>query len=164
MPFIQYRDENGKKCYYELPEDRMAIFGREEHTDFQLALDPLISREHFAIEVDKDKVFLIDLGAMNGTSLNGQKLNNQTVELANGDEIRAGSLVFYYYRSKPVEKEPLEDDYYQMAAKPKKVPSTRQTQQDIFNEVADIIINKEEDKKRGFGELMKEILGNKKKK
>ncbi|OGV47875.1 MAG: hypothetical protein A2X49_00335 [Lentisphaerae bacterium GWF2_52_8] len=103
MPYLQYK-HNGIKKHYEIPPGRLIIFGREEHVDFQLGLDPKISREHFAIQLELDgKLLLIDLGAMNGTFLNGKKIENDAVELHEGDVIRAGTHSFIYFKHIPQE-------------------------------------------------------------
>jgi pSer/pThr/pTyr-binding forkhead associated (FHA) protein len=101
MAFIQSSD-NGIVKTSVLPDDRLCIFGRGSHCDFRLELDAELSREHFGISPDESgKIVLIDLGSRNGTFLNGKQLINETVELKDGDEIRAGtqSLKFYTHLS-----------------------------------------------------------------
>jgi pSer/pThr/pTyr-binding forkhead associated (FHA) protein len=93
--------EDNKETFYELNKEGLIMFGREDHVDFQLKLDPLISREHFAIEIEDGVVLLIDLGAANGTFYNGTLLDNDTVKLLPGDTIEAGSQKFTYYAIKP---------------------------------------------------------------
>lgn len=104
MPFLRYIQDDEYQ-FFELPTDRMTIFGREEHVDFQIMTDAGISREHFAIEKDETtgKMLLIDLGSNNGTFLNGKKLSNDTVPISEGDVIKAGNQVFYYFTHKPLE-------------------------------------------------------------
>ena len=134
MPFLQYQDKM-KYRYFELPEDKMVVFGRETHCDFQLVMDSLISREHFSIERDeKGDMVLIDLGATNGTYLNDERLENDTVILKDSDRIRAGSQHFVYYE---------------------KIPSHKT--QDLIDEVVDSI-----DDGKGFRTAMAEIIGDKK--
>jgi pSer/pThr/pTyr-binding forkhead associated (FHA) protein len=133
MAYLQYQD-GMKYRYFELPEDRMVLFGRETHCDFQMIMDPLISREHFGIEKDESgQILLIDLGATNGTFLNDKRLENETVPLNQGDNIRAGSQKFVYYDEVP-----------------------KRVTQELFDEVADSM-----DQGKGFKTLMSEIIGNK---
>lgn len=133
MPYLQYQD-GMKYRYFELPDNKMVLFGRETHCDFQMIMDPLISREHFAIEKDEnDQVLLIDLGATNGTFLNDRQLDNETAALTPGDKIRAGSQNFVYYQEIP-----------------------NHMTQDLVNEVADSI-----EQGKGFRTVMSEIIGNK---
>lgn len=97
MPFIIY-DDRGMKKGFALPEDKMVVFGREDHVEFQILKDSQISREHFAIEKDESGNFLlVELGASNGTFLNDVKLeSNSITKLKTGDRIRAGRQIFIY--------------------------------------------------------------------
>jgi pSer/pThr/pTyr-binding forkhead associated (FHA) protein len=104
MPYIVYSDHGINKTF-QLSEDKMTVFGREEHADFQILKDSHVSREHFAVEKDENgKFILVELGASNGTYLNDEKLeSNSIVELKDGDVIRAGRQRFTY-RMKPPPK------------------------------------------------------------
>ncbi len=108
MSFVAYMDRGVQK-YFKIPEDRMAIFGREEHVDFQIVKDSLISREHFGIDKDENGTFIIiDLGSSNGTFLNDVKLEaNAVTPLKDGDKIRAGHLNVVF-RPKPAKKDTTE--------------------------------------------------------
>lgn len=133
MPYLRYK-EGASFRYFQLPEDRMAIFGRETHCDFQLTMDPEISREHFGVQRDESGHFvLIDLGATNGTFLNDRRLDNDIIPLSDKDRIRAGSQFFVYFENKP-----------------------GVTPGVLFNEVADSI-----NKGKGFKTVMLEIIGDK---
>jgi len=134
MPFIQYQDGLLVK-YLKISGNKIFIFGREIHCDFQMPLDPLISREHFGIEKDDSgKICVIDLGSTNGTLLNGKKLENEIVPLSEGDIIRAGGQSFVYYE---------------------KIPAKKATQE-IFDEISNSV-----NQGKGFKTMMNEILGNK---
>jgi len=57
-----------------------------------------VSRLHAAIRRGEDTLTLVDLGSVNGTLLNGQRLiPNQPRVLRDGDEIRLGKLVCHVY-------------------------------------------------------------------
>lgn len=133
MPFIVYQDKAKLKTF-ELPEDKMIVFGREDHVEFQIMKDSQVSREHFAIKKDDSgKFILIELGASNGTFLNGEKLEpNSITELKHRDEIRAGRQVFTY-RIRPLSK-----------------PNTTQLVQGVMKEL---------DKGKSYHTIMCEILG-----
>ncbi len=105
MPFISII-ENDRKKLFELPGNRITVFGREEHVDFQILEDSLISREHFGIEKDeKGNYVLIDLGASNGTFLNDRRLDVNSIRtLKDGDKIGAGRMAFTFLASPSVEK------------------------------------------------------------
>jgi pSer/pThr/pTyr-binding forkhead associated (FHA) protein len=104
MPYISFKDKDDEIKYYPLPENKMVVFGREEHTDFQILEDGLVSREHFGIEKDdKGNFMLIDLGASNGTFLNERQVgSNELRILKNADKIRAGRQEFVFLSEKPV--------------------------------------------------------------
>ncbi len=97
MPYISYMDK-GTLRYFRLPEDKMTIFGREDHVNFQICDDSRISREHFGIgKEDKNSFAIIDLGSSNGTYLNDSKIDaNSTVHLKDGDKITAGHHSFTF--------------------------------------------------------------------
>lgn len=57
-----------------------------------------VSRIHAAIRRGEDTLMLVDLGSVNGTHLNGQRLiPNQPRVLRDGDEVRLGKLVFHVF-------------------------------------------------------------------
>lgn len=57
-----------------------------------------VSRVHAAIRRGEDTLTLVDLGSVNGTHLNGQRLiPNQPRVLRDGDEVRLGKLVCHVY-------------------------------------------------------------------
>jgi len=96
VPYISYTDKGIIK-YFKLAEDKMSVFGREEHVDFQIRNDSLVSREHFSIEKDRYGFSIIELGASNGTFLNDKRLEaNSIVLLKDGDKIRAGKQEFIF--------------------------------------------------------------------
>ena len=102
MPYIVYTSRGFTKTF-QLPEDKMAVFGREDHVDFQILKDSQVSREHFAIEKDEEGLFvLVELGASNGTTLNGEKLESNSISvLKDGDVIGAGRQNFTYKEKPP---------------------------------------------------------------
>jgi pSer/pThr/pTyr-binding forkhead associated (FHA) protein len=62
------------------------------------ALEKGVSRIHAAIRRGEDTLTLVDLGSVNGTHLNGQRLiPNQPRVLRDGDEVRLGKLVVHVY-------------------------------------------------------------------
>jgi len=133
MPYISYMDKGIQK-YFKLLEDRMSVFGREEHVDFQIRNDALVSREHFSIQKDeRGRYVIIELGASNGTYLNGSRLEaNSIIPLRAGDKIVAGKQEFYFRDS--IEK------------------------QDVAKNAMTDVLNQMKEGK-GFGTIMSEILG-----
>jgi pSer/pThr/pTyr-binding forkhead associated (FHA) protein len=135
MAYIQYKNGSARK-FYQLP-DRMVIFGRGEHCDFQI-LDKELSREHFAIQrTDGGKYELIDLGSRNGTFHSGRKLLNELAELKNGDEIYSGGHRFVFMENLPAK-----------------------TTQDIVDEVVDAVDDDSKSFRTAMIEIVSEASGN----
>ncbi|MEK6284897.1 MAG: DUF309 domain-containing protein [Acidobacteriota bacterium] len=62
-------------------------FGRGKSCDCILA-HPTVSREHFYLERNNGKLFLVDQGSENGTLANAERIS--WIELEDGDSIQAG--------------------------------------------------------------------------
>ena len=57
---------------------------------------PTVSRRHARIVIRGPEALLEDLGSKNGTYLCGNAVSQRAVRLKDGDEIRAGSVVFHF--------------------------------------------------------------------
>ncbi len=55
--------------------------------------DPMMSKQHFVLEVDEGNLFVTDLESMNGTMVNGVRISGR-YRLQPSDEIEAGNLRF----------------------------------------------------------------------
>src|SRR5687768_8749989 len=68
--------------------------GRHPSNSIQL-LDRVVSKEHCRIEARGERFVLRDLGSLNGTYVNGQRVAGERL-LSNGDEVTLGNtrLVF----------------------------------------------------------------------
>ncbi len=64
------------------------VVGRSSDCAVHLA-DNAVSRRHAEVELENDRVILRDLGSMNGTYVNGNRLEGET-ELKPGDQVRIG--------------------------------------------------------------------------
>jgi pSer/pThr/pTyr-binding forkhead associated (FHA) protein len=67
------------------------IIGREIDCDLQLD-DAQVSRHHAALLPDAYGIRVRDLGSLNGTVLNGQRLSG-TISLRHGDRLRIGETL-----------------------------------------------------------------------
>jgi hypothetical protein len=68
------------------------LVGRSKEAHFSLPRDdPYFSRKHFLVEVNPPRCRLLDLKSRNGTLVNGRCV--QSVELRDGDKIKAGHTV-----------------------------------------------------------------------
>jgi predicted metal-dependent hydrolase len=75
-----------------LEKDRVT-FGRSKTCDCVLT-HPTVSREHFYVERNNGKLFLVDQGGENGTYVNGERVS--WVELKEGANIRAGPFTMIF--------------------------------------------------------------------
>jgi hypothetical protein len=75
-----------------LEKDKVT-FGRSNSCDGVLR-HPTVSREHFYIERNNGKLFLVDQGGENGTFSNDERVS--WVELKDGDTIRAGPFTMIF--------------------------------------------------------------------
>ncbi|MBL8181136.1 MAG: FHA domain-containing protein [Blastocatellia bacterium] len=86
---ITYIDADGAKQSFELSNAR-AIIGRHSACDVSIS-DGRLSREHLAIERDRDEFFAIDLNSSNGSELNNE-LIVERIRLNSGDKLSLGGL------------------------------------------------------------------------
>ena len=63
--------------------------------------DRTVSRRHAAMTLNDNRVRLTDLGATNGTYVNGQRIL-AAVDLSDGDEVRFGGAAYRYIAGAPV--------------------------------------------------------------
>jgi len=115
MAFLRF--DTGPQTGDRVPLDKDKItFGRGKNCDHVLA-HPTVSREHFYIERNNDKLFLVDQGSVNGTLANGARVS--WVELNDGDSIQAGPFLLVVemgeQRTETVELpamgDPVKDEY-----------------------------------------------------
>jgi hypothetical protein len=103
---IHVRDSEDPMTLQPTPDQQM-IMGRSDpasgnRPDIDLtpfgAQDKGVSRVHASLRRTDDTLTLTDLGSVNGTYLNGQRLvSNQARVLRDGDEIRLGKMVMHVY-------------------------------------------------------------------
>lgn len=80
------------------PLQEETILGRCSSNTVQV-VDRLASRKHAIIMMTNDSYYVIDLGSLNGTFVNGERIESR-VELKTGDKITIGLEVFVFaYRS-----------------------------------------------------------------
>lgn len=70
--------------------------GRSEENDI-IVSDPYVSLKHARIYARDSQYYLEDLDSLNGTFLNGIKIDGAVV-VANGDRLSAGGIVFQFVR------------------------------------------------------------------
>jgi len=91
------RFDSGPRTGERVPLDKNKVtFGRAKWSDCVLS-HPTVSREHFIIELNNGKLFLVDSGSENGTHANGERVS--WVQLAEGDQIQAGPFTLVFVAS-----------------------------------------------------------------
>lgn len=85
-------EQGGRRRTARLP--RSALIGRGANADL-VVNDPQVSRLHARLELRDGVVHLEDLGSLNGTGRNGQRLNGVT-QLDPGDRLRIGSATITF--------------------------------------------------------------------
>lgn len=91
------RFDSGPQTGERVPLDKNKVtFGRAKASDCVLS-HSTVSREHFIIELNNGKLFLVDKGSENGTQANGERVS--WVELTEGDKIQAGPFIFVFEMS-----------------------------------------------------------------
>ncbi|MDN5605195.1 FHA domain-containing protein [Rothia sp. HC945] len=72
------------------------VAGRHPEADIFLD-DVTVSRRHALFQFNAGRFDLTDVGSLNGTYVNGDRVDHVT--LKNGDEVRIGKFAFIYYAS-----------------------------------------------------------------
>jgi hypothetical protein len=92
------RDEDGIRCLLRisgdwLVGDRGTIIGRKPNESPYIINHADVSRQHVRLKIMKNRVFVEDLGSMNGTAVNAQNIDGKgLVSVSNGNEIIIGSV------------------------------------------------------------------------
>jgi len=78
-------------------EDRVLTIGRDPESDIRLEVDSPASRHHATVYKSGSDWHVKDLGSLNGTELNGKRIEDQV--LLPGDTITIGTAVFVFEES-----------------------------------------------------------------
>ena len=93
------RDEDGIRYLLRISGDQLnrndgVVIGRNPKDSPYIINHSDVSRKHARIKLMKDRVFIEDLGSTNGTSVNGQAIEDKGLVTVNhGDQIIIGSVV-----------------------------------------------------------------------
>jgi len=96
MAFLQAIEGPLSGQRFNVPDKDRVIVGRYEIYDL-IVPDPSISRKHFAIEKRAESYYIVDLGSLNGTQLNGHRVS--TAKLEESDNISAGQTVLAFHEA-----------------------------------------------------------------
>src|ERR1044072_5423348 len=86
---LTFADEKGRRRRVAVDKSRFRV-GRGEENDLRLGIAGL-SRRHALLEVLGDRLYLSDNGSSNGTTINGQRVED-AVEVCDGDVIVLGDV------------------------------------------------------------------------
>lgn len=86
---IWQADDGGRRS---IPLTRTITLGRSSANDIAIH-DSAVSRQHARIEVTDGEAYIIDLGSLNGTFVNDERVDDP-VPLRDGDLLRIGRMVF----------------------------------------------------------------------
>ena len=85
---------------YAIASTRLTV-GR--HPDSDIFLDDItVSRRHVELEQGSAGYLLKDVGSLNGTYLNGERLSDGETPLTNGDELQIGKFKLLYLVSSTI--------------------------------------------------------------
>lgn len=81
---------------YELTGDK-TIIGRDRYPICDITIrEPTVSRQHSRIKVEGDKYYIEDLGSLNGTYVNREKITGRTL-LADGDTVQIYEVLMRFH-------------------------------------------------------------------
>jgi pSer/pThr/pTyr-binding forkhead associated (FHA) protein len=76
-------DLQGKQFRFSTPA--YCVLGRSRSCTLRLPGDATVSRQHCLVELDGDGIWIQDLGSLNGTFVNGQKIGQRDAANPKGD-------------------------------------------------------------------------------
>ncbi len=94
MPRLVVEKGNDKGKTFVVTPTGTLIVGRDQAASAQLR-DTMCSRQHFRIEQRPEGWFVVDLGSMNGTLLNGKPIGKEQ-KLTFGDLVKIGETLFSF--------------------------------------------------------------------
>ena len=102
VPFVVFRDEEGRQVLLELgPDSDRLTIGRSRASDIALPWDGRVSRTHAALERVGDAWTVVDDGlSRNGTWLGGERITGRR-RLSDGDVVRVGSTSLAFCAAAP---------------------------------------------------------------
>ncbi len=100
MPTLEVTAESGEKEFFELSADE-TIVGRDQFCDIVLRRHT-VSRQHARIVRAADGFYIEDLSSLNGTYLNGRRLEERTL-MKDQDRVHIYEVVAVFHEAAPDE-------------------------------------------------------------
>lgn len=88
---LEFTDADDKRIVYQIPVSDRIVIGRKGTCNVSIP-NPTLSGKHCEIILKEGKLFLRDLGSLNGTFLNGSEENVKEEELTSGSKITMGQV------------------------------------------------------------------------
>ena len=107
MPYLVHKDKDGSVIQFWNLHEGVITVGRSNEVNAHVD-DPKLSRKHFDVTPAAGVFTLKDLGAANGTYVNGQRVTEKI--LAPNDNVRAGESSFYFMDGLTTMAAKLDDD------------------------------------------------------
>src|SRR5215208_2574229 len=95
----------GNAAGSDIAVEQELMIGRTASVEGRLGEDPEISRQHARVSQSGDGYVVVDLGSMNGTFVNGNRLQAPH-QLAEGDQIEVGATKMMAHLERPLEETP----------------------------------------------------------
>ena len=90
---------------YELSGEK-TIIGRDRYPICDITIrEPTVSRQHSRIQAEGDKYYIEDLGSLNGTYVNREKIAGRTL-LADGDTVQIYEVLMRFHVGEGTDLEP----------------------------------------------------------
>ena len=107
MATLEVCSENGDRQFFELSEDE-TVLGRDQFCDIVLRRHT-VSRQHAHIVRSDGDFYVEDLSSLNGTYLNGRRLEGRTL-IKDQDRIHVYEVVTIFHAAAPAVAEQADDD------------------------------------------------------
>jgi pSer/pThr/pTyr-binding forkhead associated (FHA) protein len=93
------KNENGTYQELSFEQPMKCLVGRSKESKWHLD-SPFVSRRHCMFEIDPPYASVNDLGSLNGTFVNGQRIEGE-YDLADGDVIQVGKTLWSVHMENP---------------------------------------------------------------
>jgi anti-anti-sigma factor len=132
------------------------VIGRDQSCHLRLG-SAQVSKQHAAVEQRDGRVFLVDLGSTNGTTVGGRRIQNEEIELHHGDRIQIGPVVLTVFLG-PAEglSGPVEETHTEVHSS--ETPAPIATDADMPSTIETPVFDEADPNRRIKVEVIQEVL------